>query len=95
VDLIKEAAIIGGGSGNKIAKSEVLKKHLFQGIAISAEIDADIKKQLVEAIKGIPAGRWEDRAFYEIEGLVQDKSSVEEPLAAPQAAPSKVPEATQ
>jgi hypothetical protein len=75
VDLLKEAASISG----KIPNSDVLKTHFFSTIA-TAEIDAEVKQQLIDAIKNIPAGKWEDRAFYEIEELLSEKKA-EEPQA--------------
>ena len=51
-----------------IESSEILKKELFTSGLIdgSLEIDTDARSQLVEAIKSIPASKWQDREFYEI-----------------------------
>ena len=46
VDLIREASGING----KIGKSELLKNHLFSALS-SEEIEGDIRKQLIEAVK--------------------------------------------
>ena len=55
-------------STGQIAKSEVLKKHLFDKLFDPATvIDADVKNQLVDALRAIPIERWEDRTFYNIE----------------------------
>jgi hypothetical protein len=70
VDLLKEAAAIN----SKIGKSELLKQHLFTALS-NEEIEGDIRKQLIEAVKLIPASRWEDRAFYEIEDILTEKKA--------------------
>lgn len=83
VDLINEAATL---KGEPIGKSELLKKYLFEPIfAAEPAIDADVKSQLVTAIKGMPAGSWEERAFYGIEEHLEEKKP-EEPVATPDAA---------
>lgn len=78
-DLINEAGTLKGAL---IGKSELLKKHLFGPIfAAEGGVDADVKPQIVEAIKNIPAGNWEERAFYGFEEHIAEKK-VEEPVAA-------------
>ena len=47
------------------------------------EIDADVKSQLVEAIKGIPLSKWEDRAFYDMEEHLVEKPSQPETIETP------------
>jgi len=77
-DILKE---IAASSGSKIGKSEQLKKTFFASLFDEAtKIDADVKSQLVEAIKSIPLDKWEDRAFYEIEDKLETPKA-EEPAA--------------
>lgn len=74
VDLIKEAgSLLKGNSAVKLENSELLKQHLFAPLVADQQLDQDIKKQLVEAIKAIPTEKWEDRTFYGIEELLEDK----------------------
>ena len=47
------------------------------------DIDADVKSQLVEAIKGIPLSKWEDRTFYGIEEHLVEKPSQPETVETP------------
>jgi hypothetical protein len=47
------------------------------------EIDNEVKSQLVEAIKGIPLSKWEDRTFYGIEEQLVEKPSQPEAVEIP------------
>jgi len=42
-----------------------------------------VKSQLVEAIKGIPLSKWEDRTFYGIEEHLVEKPSQPETVETP------------
>lgn len=81
VDILKEVA--ASSSRSKIGLSEQLKNNFFANVFDAAtEIDAEIKGQLVEAIKSIPVNRWEDRSFYGIEEhLSTPQPAAEEPAA--------------
>jgi hypothetical protein len=82
VDILKEVA--ASSNSSKIGNSEQLKNQLFTPIFDAAnEIDADIKGQLVEAIKSIPLNKWEDRTFFGIEEhLASPQAAAEEPQVA-------------
>jgi hypothetical protein len=64
-DVLKEIAA-NKQDKSKIESSELLKKEIFTSGLFdgSIEIDADIRSQLVEAIKSIPESKWTDRGFY-------------------------------
>lgn len=67
-DVLKEIAA-NKQDKSVIESSELLKKELFT-IGLfdgSVEVDADARAQLVDAIKSIPAAKWNDRGFYQIE----------------------------
>ena len=79
VDVLREIVMPGKSTG-KVGKSEVLKKHLFDKLFDQATvIDADVKNQIVDALRAIPVERWEDRTFYDIEEhlkIVQDVEQI-------------------
>ena len=46
--------ISASSASGKIGKSELIKKEFFGNLFGAAEIDAEAKSQLVEAIRGVP-----------------------------------------
>lgn len=81
-DILKEIAA-NKHDKSVIESSEILKKELFMSGLIdgSVEIDTDARSQLVEAIKSIPAAKWQDRDFYEIIEHLTPSKAKEEPVA--------------
>lgn len=91
VDLIREIAV-NKDEKYKIGKFEVLKGQLFP-VFFAADVDAEAKTQVTEALKQIPLSKWEDRAFYSIEEHLTEKKAEEIPQVENAEQP-KVAEAT-
>jgi hypothetical protein len=73
-DLLREIAA-NKQDQSVIGTSELLKKELFTAGLFdgSVEMDSDARSQIVDAIKSIPAKKWAERSFYEIEEQIVGK----------------------